>query len=230
MPIKFKIYTVLTVLFSILLIIGNLTYQKFISLNILGFYRFEISVGAILYPLSFLISDLLAEFFDKKLARFCLKIAITMNVSVALIITLMDKLPATSWSSIDEATFHHVFGAFGIAFIGSMMACYLSQSLDVFIYLNIKKITKNKYLWLRNNISTGFSLFIDTVTVISFLSWFNIFPREHMFQLIQNSYLWKLFFSISCTPLFYLLVFMIRKLMGVPSKHLPELEKLAETS
>jgi uncharacterized integral membrane protein (TIGR00697 family) len=230
MPIKFKIYTVLTVLFSILLIIGNMTYQKFISLNFLGFHRFEISVGAILYPLTFLISDLLAEFFDKKLARFCLKIAITMNIIVALIIMFMDKLPATPWSSIDQATFHQVFGAFGIAFIGSMMACYLSQSLDVLLYLNIKKITKNKYLWLRNNISTGFSLFIDTVTVICFLSWFNSFPKEHMFQIIQNSYLWKLFFSISCTPLFYVLVYMIQKLISVQNHNLTELEKLAETS
>lgn len=228
MSIQFKIYTILTVLFSMLLIIGNITYQKFIVLSVPGIHRFEISVGAILYPLTFVISDLLAEFFDKKLAGFCIKVAILMNITVAGILTLMDRLPATSWSSINQDTFHHVFGAFGIAFIGSMIACYMSQSLDVLIYLNVKKITKGKYLWLRNNLSTGISLLIDTVTVISFLSFFNIFPKEHFFELIQNSYLWKIFFTICCTPLFYILVFSIKKIIGNTQPLMLNLEKLAE--
>lgn len=228
MSIKLKIYTVLTVLFSTLLVIGNLTYQKFIILNVPGIHRFEISVGAILYPLTFVISDLLAEFFDKKLARFCLKIAISMNITVAAIITFMDNLQATSWSTINQDTFHHVFGAFGIAFVGSMIACYLSQSLDVAIYLSLKKLTKNRYLWLRNNLSTGFSLLVDTVTVICFLSYFNIFPKEHVFELIQNSYMWKLFFTICCTPLFYILVYILKKIMSQSQPIMFELEKLAE--
>lgn len=228
MSVKFKIYTFLTVLFSTLLIIGNLTYQKFIILNVPGIHIFEISVGAILYPLTFVISDLLAEFFDKKLARFCLKLAISMNITVAAIITFMDNLQATSWSTINQDTFHHVFGAFGIAFVGSMIACYLSQSLDVAIYLSLKKLTKNRYLWLRNNLSTGFSLLVDTVTVICFLSYFNIFPKEHVFELIQNSYMWKLFFTICCTPLFYILVYILKKIMSQSQPIMFELEKLAE--
>lgn len=210
MYVNQKIYNILCVLFSLLLVIGNLTYQKFIILKIPFVHTFEISVGAILYPLLFLISDLIAEFFGKAHAKFCLKLAIMMNVVIALIIGLMDYLPATDWSRINNETFHQVFGVFGIAFIGSMLACYVSQTIDIGLYLTIKRLTGDRWIWMRNNLSTAISLLIDTITVLSFLAFFNICPKEHLLDLIVNSYLWKLFFSISSTPIFYLMIGIIR--------------------
>ena len=173
MYINQKIYNILCVLFSLLLVIGKLTYQKFIILKIPFVHTFEISVGAILYPLLFLISDLIAEFFGKAHAKFCLKLAIMMNVVIALIIGLMDYLPATDWSRINNETFHQVFGVFGIAFIGSMLACYVSQTIDIGLYLTIKRLTGDRWIWIRNNLSTAISLLIDTITVLSFLAFFN---------------------------------------------------------
>lgn len=207
-----SIYTSLCVLFSVLIVMGNLIYQKFVSLPILPFHTFELSVGAILYPLTFLLTDLITEFYGKEKANFCVKLGISMNILVACMIAGMDQLEATDWSKIDNVLFHKVFGLYSIAFIGSILACYTAQTVDIMLYVWIRKITKGKWLWARNNGSTAVSLFVDTFIVITFMTLFHIFPLERMWPLIMNSYFFKLFFSICSTPLFYLLVKIIKTL------------------
>lgn len=210
---KEKIYIVLCMLFTLLIVTGNLIYQKFVYLNILQIHIFELSAGAIFYPLTFLITDLITEFYGKQKANFCVKLAIIFNVIVVLIISLIDKLDATSWSKIDNIVFHKVFGAYYISFFSSTIACYIAQIIDINIYLWIRKITKGKYLWIRNNFSTAISLFIDTFIVIGIMSLFNIIPHKQMWALIINSYSFKLFFTICSTPIFYVGVWLIRLLV-----------------
>ena len=71
--------TTMCVLFSVILVMGNLIYQKFVSLPIFPFHTFELSVGVILYPLTFLLADLITEFYGKPSARFCVKLAIIIS-------------------------------------------------------------------------------------------------------------------------------------------------------
>lgn len=200
-----SIYITLCVLFSVLLVMGNLIYQKFVSISV-PFYNFELSVGAILYPLTFLLTDLIAELYGKKKANFCVKLAIFMNAFVACVIAGMDQLDATTWSNVDNITFHKVFGFYTIAFAGSLIACYVAQRIDIIIYFWIRNLTKGKWLWARSNGSTAISLFVDTFIVITFMAMFNVIPMGRMWTLIMNSYLFKLFFSICSTPLFYIMV------------------------
>ncbi|AAY60917.1 Conserved hypothetical integral membrane protein [Rickettsia felis URRWXCal2] len=197
------------IFFTVLIIVGNLIYQKFVYLNIFNFYILELSIGAIFYPLTFLLTDLIAEFYGKERANFCVKLAIIFNIIVVLIISLMDKLEATNWSNVDNITFHKVFGSYHISFLASTFACYIAQLVDINIYLWIRKITKGKYLWIRNNFSTAISLFIDTFIVIGIMSLFNIFPFDQLGQLVLNSYSFKLFFTVFSTPIFYLAVWLI---------------------
>lgn len=206
-----RMYIVLCAFFSVLIVICNLTYQKFVYLPVLPFHTFELSVGAILYPLMFMLTDLIAEFYDKKRARFCVRLAIAMNVVAALIVTGMDHLTATPWSKIDDGLFHKVFGLYGLGFLAIIAACYIAQLIDITIYLWIKKLTKDKWLWLRNNGSTAISLFVDTFTAISFLTLLGIFPKEQIWLIMLNSYSYKLFATVCNTPLFYLIVGGIRK-------------------
>ncbi len=218
MQIQEKIYIFLCAAFVTLIVTSNLIYQKFVYLPILPFHTFELSVGAILYPLTFLITDLIAEFYGKEKAKFCIKLAIAMNILAALIIAGMDQLEATTWSKIDNSTFHKIFGFYSVAFMGSIIANYIAQSVDVVIYLWIKKLTKNKFLWLRNNISTAISLLIDTSIVVSFLTIFGVLPIEQMLSLIINSYLFKLFFIVFSTPLFYVAFYLIKNFSKINSK------------
>lgn len=208
-----KVYIGLCTFFSVLVVVANLTYQKFVALKILSFYTFELSVGAIIYPLIFLITDLIAEFYGKERARFCVNFAVIMNISTAILIVGMDFLPATSWSKIDDFMFHHMFGFFSVAFVASIIACYLAQAVDISLYLWIRKITGGKYLWLRNNGSSAVSLLVDTVIVTFFMVLFGIFSKEHMWFIVMNSYSFKFFFIIASIPLFYLCVHFLKSFL-----------------
>ncbi len=200
-----KIYMCLCIAFAMLITLGNLIYQKFVMLAF-PFHKFELSVGAILYPLTFLITDLITEFYGKERAQFCIKITLFLNIFVATLLMFMDTLPATVWSKISNETFHAVFGYFGVAFAASLLACFISQAIDIRLYLFMRRITKGRHLWLRSNLSTCVSLLIDTIVVIGFMTIFGIFPVKQMSSLIINSYSWKLMFTIFSTPLFYIAV------------------------
>lgn len=205
-----EVYTSLCVLFAVTIVLGNLIYQKFVFFSLFRFYTFEISVGAILYPLTFLLIGLITEFYGKEKAGFCVKLGIMTNIIVAIAIACIDSLEATRWSKVDNDLFHKVFGYYSVAFLGSVIACYVAQIVDINIYLWIRKITKNRWLWARNNGSTIISIFIDTFIVISFITFFQILPLDRMVPLVFNSYLYKLSFVILSTPLFYISVRIIR--------------------
>lgn len=218
MNIQDKVYLTLSAMFTVLIVVGNLIYQKIVLLPIPCFEVFELSAGVILYPLTFLIMDLIAEFFGREKASFSVKLAIFMNVVIALVILMIGNLNATNWSRIDNNTFDNVFGQYNVAFLGSVLAFYIAQNIDIWIYLSIRKLTKGKLLWLRNNVSTAVSLLIDTTIVIWFMTFFEVLPAEQMWPLIFNSYSYKLLFVICSTPIFYLFVYLIRRLLNLNTR------------
>lgn len=205
-----KIYLGLCILFSSFLMIGNITYQKFVTLDISWIHSFELSVGALIYLITFLITDLIAEFYGLERAKWCIRFALLNNILMATVIGMMDMLPATNWSKLSNQEFHRVFGYYSVSLIGSLLACYISHQADVKIYLWIKKMTRGRMLWIRNNLSTGISLFFDTCIAIGFLSYFHVLQVEHISTLIFNSYVWKLLFTVLSTPIFYMSVYFLR--------------------
>lgn len=205
-----KIFVGLCTLFALVIVLSNLVYQKFVVLNLPLIPPFELSAGAVLYPISFFISDLITEFYGKEKARLCVRSAITVSAIAVLLILFVDALPAAAWSKMTNSAFHNTFGMFGHIFIISMIACYVSQSLDIFLYLAIRKLTKGRYLWARNSGSTMLSLFIDTAIVLTLAAWVGIFPKELLWPLFINGYGWKLFFTIGGIPFFYVAVRFIR--------------------
>ncbi|HJD56973.1 MULTISPECIES: queuosine precursor transporter [unclassified Candidatus Tisiphia] len=211
MQLEEKFYVSLCALFVVLIVVSNLVYQKFVYLPIFSIYTFELSVGAIFYPVTFLITNLISEFYGKEKAQFCVRLATSINILVLCIISFMGYLQATDWSKIDNNTFDSVFGAYSISLFGSMIASYTAQMIDIRLYLLIRKLTNNKYLFLRN-LSSAISLFVDTSIVIIFVTIIGVVPYEQMISLIFNSYLFKLFFTIVTTPIFYYVVYYIRTL------------------
>src|SRR3989338_1604700 len=141
LSISDRIYISLCGLFTVLIVTGNLVYRKFVILPILPFHAFELSIGGILYPFTFMISDLLAEFYGKEKARFCVKVELSLNILIAFIMLAMDRLPATSWSIVNDEVFHLVFGHTAYASVISVIAAYVSQRFDITVYLWIRDKT-----------------------------------------------------------------------------------------
>lgn len=205
------VYVFLVCLFCNILVTANLIFHKFVVID-LFFTSFNVSVGILLFPITFVISDLITEFYGKTKARMMVNISIILAVLTMSVIYIADSLNATEWSRIDNKTFNLVFGSYGIAAISSLIASYISQNCDIFIYDWIKNLTNGRYLWLRNNLSTLIAQIIDTFCVATILLIFDIIPDAQYFLITSSSIKFKIIATILSTPICYLGYKMMQKL------------------
>ncbi|PKH49370.1 hypothetical protein CXF68_01115 [Tenacibaculum sp. Bg11-29] len=205
------IYLILAALFIASLVTSNLIFQKFFYWEPFNLYRFEISVGILPYPITFLITDILSEVYGKKKANQVVIAGIFASFFSMLIIIVADYAPALNNSPIDNTTFSKVFGLSPLAVLASMLAYLFAQFIDIRIFHFWKHLTKGKHLWLRNNFSTFFSQFIDTFTVLFLLCSFKILPWNIFTGLLISGFLFKIIVAAFDTPILYLIVFLFRK-------------------
>ncbi len=207
----YRIYLILGALFISSLVASNLIFQKFFQWDFFGIYTFEISVGILPYPITFLITDIISEIFGKRKANQIVTAGIFASFFSLLIISVANVVPATSWSPIDNETFDKVFGATVIAVFASMIAYLFAQYIDIQVFHFWKRLTKGKHLWLRNNFSTFSSQFIDTLTVLLLLCSTGIIEWNRFFILLLNGFLFKVLVAALDTPILYLAVHLLRK-------------------
>ncbi|WBL25141.1 queuosine precursor transporter [Zunongwangia sp. HGR-M22] len=207
----YRFYLILASLFIASLVVSNLIFQKFFSWDFFGIYKFEISVGILPYPVTFLITDIISEVYGKKKANQVVTAGIFASLFSLLIIYTANAVPATDWSPIGDALFTKVFGATAIAVIASMLAYLFAQYIDIQLFHFWKKLTKGKHLWLRNNFSTFLSQFVDTASVLILLCSFNKIEWDKFGVLLLSGFLFKVIVAICDTPFLYLAVYGIRK-------------------
>ena len=211
-----KIYLFLAALFITSLVVSNLIFQKFFywhpfDIEIFGSKLFEISVGILPYPITFLITDLISEIYGKKRANQVVIAGIFASAFSLLIILIASYVHATSWSYVDDSMFTKVFGNSAIAVFASMITYLFAQFIDIQVYHFLKKLTKGKKLWLRNNFSTWFSQFVDTLTILTLLCSFGIIPWENFKGLLISGFIFKVLVAFLDTPFLYLGVYLFRK-------------------
>ncbi|WP_049792060.1 queuosine precursor transporter [Christiangramia forsetii] len=206
---------ILSALFIASLVVSNLIFQKFFYWDFFGLYTFEISVGILPYPVTFLITDIISEIYGKKKANLVVTTGIFASFFSLLIIYLADAVPATSWSPINDSLFEKVFGATTIAVFASMVAYLLAQYIDIQLFHFWKKITKGKHLWLRNNFSTFLSQFADTFSVLFLLCSFGKIDWELFGGLLLSGFLFKVLIAALDTPFLYAAVYGLRKLFNL---------------
>ena len=212
-----SIYLYLGALFITSLVVSNLIFQKFFYWNpfgditIFGTPLFEISVGILPYPITFLITDLISEIFGRKKANQIVVAGIFASLFSLTIVYTANAVSATAWSPVNDQLFTSVFGNTIIAVFASMMAYLLAQFVDIQIYHFWKNLTKGKYLWLRNNFSTFSSQLIDTFTVVLLLCSFGEIPWDKFKGLVISGFIFKIIIAFLDTPLLYLFVYLLRR-------------------
>ncbi|MEN8702606.1 MAG: queuosine precursor transporter [Polaribacter sp.] len=211
-----RIYLILAALFIASLVTSNLIFQKFFywypfQLEVFNVKLFEVSVGLLPYPITFLITDILSEIYGKRKANEVVIAGIFASFFSLLIIYVSKEVPATSWSQVNDSTFIEVFGAAPLAVLASMLAYLFAQFIDIRVYHFWKNLTKGKHLWLRNNFSTFSSQFIDTMTVLLLLCSFDIIDWSKFWGLLLSGVLFKMTIAALDTPLLYAAVYAFRK-------------------
>ncbi|MCK5330596.1 MAG: queuosine precursor transporter [Candidatus Marinimicrobia bacterium] len=211
MEFKEKLFLFLAGIFLTSLVLGNVIgTTKFVQV-----FFMNVPAGVLAYPFTFLATDLICELYGKKRAQTLVWIGFFMNFFMLGLMTLGHLLRDASGVSGAASTFENVYRFMVGNTIASMIAYLVAQTVDVHLFHFWKRLTKGKHLWLRNNLSTTFSQLIDTTAILSILYFANnlgdnVNSLGALFGLIVSSYLFKFFFALFDTPLFYLGVWLLK--------------------
>lgn len=195
-------------------------------LNILGFTMdFNLTAGAVIWPVVFITSDLINEYFGKPGVKRISYLAAFFIAYSFVVIFLTIKLPPAQWwleannqdaqgnyFNMDFA-FNKILGQGQRIIIGSLAAFLISQLIDVFVFQKLRKITGPKLLWLRATGSTLVSQFIDSFVVL-YIAFFGVFSGEQIIAIGITNYIYKFSVAILLTPLIYLGHYVIDRYLG----------------
>ena len=176
---------------------------------------FTQSIGIILWPIVFLLTDLLNEHYGKDGVKKLTYITVGLISFTFIILTFALNIKATSFSPISDDVFRTVFGQSQWIIVGSIVAFLFSQLIDVYAFQVFKKMTGGKYIWLRATGSTVISQLVDTF-VVQYIAF--VLPGKWLFSdfLVNASwgYAFKLAVALALIPLIYIGHFFIGKYLS----------------
>lgn len=178
-------------------------------------YRLSVPVGVLAYPFTFLATDLISELYGRKKAQGMVIVGFLMNLFMLFLMTVNHWLPNAEGVSGGLNLFEGIYDFLVANTIASMIAYLVAQSIDVQLFHFWKRITRGRYKWIRNNGSTLVSQLVDSISILSILYISGNLGGEvqhvsDLIILILNSYVFKFFFALFDTPLFYLGSYLLR--------------------
>jgi queuosine precursor transporter len=192
-------------------------------------FKFTLSCGVILWPVVFIMTDIINEYFGRSGVK-KLSILTAVVISYAFIaLWLTGLVDAASFSPVDDESFTRVFSQSQWIIVGSILAFLLAQLIDVSVFWIIRSKTGHRLLWLRATGSTLVSQLIDTFVVGFvglYLPWrlgYSKAESPFTFDVYLNTsssgYLFKLIVAIGVTPVLYLVHALIDGYLGRKEAH-----------
>ena len=212
---KQRVFVFLTAIFVAALVAGDFVGGKFFV-----FLGRDFSAGIVPFPLTFVLTDVVNEFYGTHGARRLTYAGLAAAVFVWGVINLALALPTSAGSPIPDAVFRGAFGTSARLYVASLTAFIIGQLLDISIFQLLRRVTGHRMLWLRSTGSTVLSQMIDSVSV-SFV--FLVGTRSMGFILSNaaNNYVGKLVMAVLLTPLIYLGHAVFRRVFEIPEKDTP---------
>jgi len=226
----------------VFLVLAGFFITAMTMLNIIGLTRFvelgpmSLVIGVLPYPLTFLCTDLISELYGRARANFMVSVGLVMNGFILLVMYVGQALPSVSpelqppWQTLSLAgslqlpdgnsvtgsveLFYVLYTATTSSITASMLAYICAQYCDVQLFHFWKRVTRGKYLWIRNNFSTLISQIVDSVVVIGIAFGAVFLAGEiglaDLLLLIGSSYLFKMVVALIDTAPMYWLVHILR--------------------
>jgi uncharacterized integral membrane protein (TIGR00697 family) len=209
------VYLALAGFFVTNAILGELTGGKLFTLG-----PFTLSIGVIPWPVVFIATDLINEYFGREGVKRLTFMTIGLIVYAFVVVFLAINVPAASFSPVTDAQFYAVFGQSLWIIVGSVVAFAMSQLVDVFIFWLVRHQTGGKFLWMRATGSTVVSQLIDSVVIIGIAFWLpGKIQTSEFLTVAASNYSFKLIIALSVTPLLYLGHAAIDRFLGVEEAH-----------
>jgi len=152
-------------LYVTFVLISNLIAFKISEFNF-GFITLYATAASIIFPVTFLLTDVVNEKFGRKETQRMIFIAFIAQITTAMFILISIYMkPASFWGNQD--IFRTVFGFAPRIMIASWIAFLISENVDAHIFSWFKKLTEGKHLWSRNVLSSLPSMAIDTIIFVT---------------------------------------------------------------
>ncbi|TAD93309.1 MAG: VUT family protein [Bacteroidetes bacterium] len=197
-------------------------------------FSFNLTAGVLLWPVVFIMTDIINEYYGYKGVRFLSYMAaILISYAFVLFFVAIRLVPASWWPGSKAATgvadmqlaFSAVFGQGLWIIVGSLVAFLIGQILDVMVFHRIKKLTGEKYIWLRSTGSTLVSQLIDSFVVLGIA--FYIGPLlqpsqgapwslQQLLSVGTGNYIYKFVVAVALTPAIYAVHYGIERYLGAP--------------
>jgi len=171
-----------------------------ISGKVISFFGFNVSAATTLFAAIFLVTDITSELHGKKAALRIVATTFAANLFFLLVGFLIVQIPASQPTPVADAL-NGIFSFLPRLMLAGSLAFLVSQTLDIYVFERIKKATHGKHLWLRNNVSTAASQFVDTV-ILWHVAFVGIIPE--LWPIIFANYAVKLVAAAIDTPFAYL--------------------------
>lgn len=216
---RLTLFVYLVGVFLTCLLVGDLIGGKLTQIDVGGPRTF--SVGQLSFPITFVLTDIFNEFYGRKTARQVTYLAFMMVGIALLIINAAALMPWASftadagWKGVNEESFDRVFTSANRIQLSSMAAFLTAQLVDISIFFFIKRVTGNRFLWLRATGSTVVSQLIDTIIITS-LAFGHLMTFDQIVDVILASYVIKLCWAVGMTPVIYGLHELLERVFGIP--------------
>lgn len=176
---------------------------------------FTTIVGVLPWPIVFLVTDLINEFYGYKAVKRLSWITSGLIAYCFIVVVVSMQIPANTDISPNTATdaeYNKVFGQSRWIIVGSITAFLVSQIMDATLFSWIKKRTGNKMIWLRSTGSTVVSQLFDSYIVL-YIGFIlpGTLPIAAFWEIAPTNYLLKLLIAIALTPLIYAGHYLVRK-------------------
>ncbi|MCD6152786.1 MAG: queuosine precursor transporter [Syntrophobacterales bacterium] len=186
------------------LFVSSILLSNIIAAKIIDVGGLILPAAIILYPFTFLFTDVVSEIEGRKKAQDLVMMGFYMSLIMVLIIYISQILPPASFWEQQKA-YNIILGSTPRIVLASMIAYLISQNHDVWAFHWWKDKTSGKYLWIRNNFSTIISQLIDSVLFIG-IAFGGIYTAKSIAIMIFSQYLIKVGIAILDTPFCYILV------------------------
>nr|WP_314835468.1 queuosine precursor transporter [uncultured Flavobacterium sp.] len=196
--------------------ITNAVVAELIGGKLIQIGPFVMSIGILPWPIVFLTTDLINEYFGEKGVKKLSIITACLIAYAFIILLLAITIPAAKGiSPVNDKQFQAVFGQSMWIIVGSIIAFLVSQLIDVTVFWFFKKKTGNQKIWLRTTGSTIISQLFDSFIVLGIAFWL---PGKINFDTFISSaltgYTFKLCVAVVLTPLIYLGHYLIKKYLA----------------
>lgn len=185
---------------------------------------FNLTAGVLLWPVVFIMTDIINEYYGRKGVRtFSFFAAILIAFAFVMVYWSISLIPAGFWPGSQAAkgisdmqlAYNAIFGQGLWIIIGSLCAFLIGQFVDVFVFHRVKKMTGEKYIWARATGSTLVSQFIDSFVVLFIAFYLGAgWKMELVMSICIINYIYKFSAAIVLTPVIYGVHHLIERYLG----------------